>query len=187
MNLETKRLTLRGGTIEALEADLRGTDDLARELNCIVPGNWPPLYYDAPAIEYTLNSMRSQPKAEVDTGFGLYYFILREDTAGPAPAGPTLVGVGGFGFKEEAGEGVVELGYGVLPQYQKRGIATEAVQAFLRHSFANSSVRSVIAQTMPDLVASIRVLDKSGFTLRGSGLEEGAILYAIERTGFSGW
>ena len=182
MNLETERLSLRQGTVEALEADLGGIADLARVLACRVPENWPPLYYDAPAIEYTLNALRSQPKTDVDSGFGLYYFVLRDD-----PAGPTLAGVGGFGFKEDAGDGVVELGYSVLPHYQNRGIASEAVRAFLRHSFANAYVRSVIAQTMPDLVASIRVLEKCGFTLRGSGFEDGAILYGIERTGFSGW
>jgi [ribosomal protein S5]-alanine N-acetyltransferase len=177
MNIETQRLTLMRGTIPSLEADLRGRDALAAELGAAVPQNWPPEHYDAPAIEWTLRSLGST--RDHSDGFGLFYFILRADSGGPI-----AVGVGGIGANDNTGADVLELGYSVLPQYQRRGYATEAVAAFLAHAFTKPKVTRVIAQTMPDLTPSIRVLEKNGFALLGGGTEEGAIMYGIDLTAY---
>jgi RimJ/RimL family protein N-acetyltransferase len=178
MRIEADRLTLIGATIPALEADLAGRESLAAALGVTVPENWPPELYDAPAIEWTLNRMRNDNSP--DDGLGMYYLVLRDAT------GPVLIGVGGAVIKEGAGPGVVEIGYGVLQQFQRRGYATEAVGGFLSAAFARPDVTRVIAQTMPELIASIRVLEKSGFSFDGDGFEEGAILYSLSRDRYRG-
>jgi mannose-6-phosphate isomerase-like protein (cupin superfamily) len=51
------------------------------------------------------------------------------------------------------------------------------VEALVTWAFAHPDVRRVVAQTLPELRSSIRVLEKSGFTFIGPGFEEGALLF----------
>jgi RimJ/RimL family protein N-acetyltransferase len=72
--------------------------------------------------------------------------------------------VGGFAFKGPPDtDGVVEVGYGIKPEHQGRGYATEAAAALAEFAFASGRVRVVRAHTKPDNAASIRVLAKCGF------------------------
>ncbi len=71
----------------------------------------------------------------------------------------------------------MEIGYFVIPTYQRRGLATEAVEGMLQRAFASPEVRRVIAETLPELAPSIRVLEKSGFSLIGEGSEPGVVRY----------
>lgn len=77
--------------------------------------------------------------------------------------GGTLVGWGGFkGAPTEDGE--VELGYEIAPGLRGRGLATAAVRAMLDVAWAEPQVRSVVAHTLAERNASVRVLEKAGFT-----------------------
>lgn len=72
--------------------------------------------------------------------------------------------VGSAGFKgPPAADGVVEIAYGVSPEYQGKGYATEAAQALVAYAFSSGRVRVVRAHTRPEPNASTRVLTKSGF------------------------
>jgi len=71
--------------------------------------------------------------------------------------------VGSCGFKGPPKQGEVEIGYGVSPSFQRRGIATAAVHALLEMAFADTSVSSVLATISPGNIASIRVAEKLGF------------------------
>lgn len=72
--------------------------------------------------------------------------------------------VGSCGFKgPPTPEGVVEIAYGVAPEYQGRGYATEAAEALVAYAFSISEVRAVWAHTLPEENASTRVLAKCGF------------------------
>jgi ribosomal-protein-alanine N-acetyltransferase len=62
--------------------------------------------------------------------------------------------------------GVVEVGYLFARDTWGRGIATEAVSAVLTQLFAEDT-RRVFADTDPDNVHSIRLLERLGFTLEG--------------------
>lgn len=62
--------------------------------------------------------------------------------------------------------GVVEVGYLFARDTWGRGIATEAVSAVLTQLFAEGT-RRVFADTDPDNVHSIRLLERLGFTLEG--------------------
>jgi len=76
--------------------------------------------------------------------------------------------VGYCGFKgPPTPEGVVEMAYGVAPEYQGRGFATEAAQALVAYAFSHSSVQLVRAHTLPEVNASTHVLTKCGFQCVG--------------------
>lgn len=64
-------------------------------------------------------------------------------------------------------DGAVEIAYGIEPQHQNQGIATEAAQALVAYALEDDSVRQVIAHTMENDNASSRVLVKCGFQCVG--------------------
>ena len=87
--------------------------------------------------------------------------------------------VGGIGFFGPPQDGEVEIGYGIVPSRQRRGYATEAVQAMVADILQLDAVQAVIANVDLDNPASIRVLEKSGMML-GARREEQAT-YHIRR------
>jgi RimJ/RimL family protein N-acetyltransferase len=74
--------------------------------------------------------------------------------------------VGMLGCKGAPAGGVVEIGYGLAPSAQGRGLATEAVRALVE-ALAGAGVGTVAAETLVDNHASRRVLEKAGFTATG--------------------
>ena len=168
-SLFTERLALRPGSAVALRAELEGREALASTLAVEVPASWPPELYDADAVKWTLGQIGERP----DGGpFGFYHVILRSHPHRDS-ASNVLIGVGGFkGPPDERGE--VELGYGVLPEYRRRGYATEAVRAWVALAFADARVQTVVAQTLASLVPSIGVLEKAGFRHVGAGTDSDA-------------
>jgi [ribosomal protein S5]-alanine N-acetyltransferase len=61
----------------------------------------------------------------------------------------------------------VEIAYGIDPEEQGRGFATEAAQALVEYAMSSGQVRVVRAHTRPEGKASMRVLTKLGFTCVG--------------------
>jgi [ribosomal protein S5]-alanine N-acetyltransferase len=61
------------------------------------------------------------------------------------------------------GAGVVEIAYGVVPDFQGRGYATEAADALVLWARENGRVTVARAHTLPERNASTRVLEKCGF------------------------
>ena len=78
---------------------------------------------------------------------------------------PTLVGWGGF--KGPPHEGAVEIGYAVAPGWRGRGVASTAVRALLREAWADPGVQAVVAHTLAEPNASVRVLQNAGFAKDG--------------------
>ncbi len=80
--------------------------------------------------------------------------------------------IGKAGFKGPPGEdGVVEIAYGVAPDHQGKGYATEAAQALVAFAWRSGRVRLVIAHTLPEPNASTRVLTKCGFRKIGEVID----------------
>lgn len=79
--------------------------------------------------------------------------------------------VGDLGFKGPVRNHSVEIGYGVLPEHEGSGYATEALQAMTQWAFGQKDVVFVEAETDPDNKASQRVLEKCGFVPDGTGVE----------------
>lgn len=80
----------------------------------------------------------------------------------------TVIGDGGFKGKPDA-KGEVELGYALVEPWRNQGYCTEFVSALVHWAFAQDKVVAVTAETLPDGVASQRVLDKCGFIPDGHG------------------
>jgi ribosomal-protein-alanine N-acetyltransferase len=79
------------------------------------------------------------------------------------------VAVGSCGFKHPPDhDGVVEIAYGVSPEFQGRGLATEMATRLTTFAFEDPRVQIVIAHTLPEPGASPRVLTKAGFTHTGT-------------------
>lgn len=81
--------------------------------------------------------------------------------------------VGDIGFKGEAKNHAVEIGYGVRADYEGNGYTTEALQAMTQWAFGQKDVAFVEAETVPDNKASQRVLEKCGFVPDGTMGAEG--------------
>ncbi len=71
--------------------------------------------------------------------------------------------VGDLCFKGLPENGQPEIGYGLLPEYEHQGYATEAVRAACRWAFEQPGVTAVEAETAPDHAASQAVLHRVGF------------------------
>ena len=159
MKIVTERLELIPATAGMLRDDDAGVP---------YAGGWPPELFDAGAVKWTLQRL----DAGGDPAWYTYYFVRRHD--------PLVIGVGGYTGPPVNGE--VEIGYGVMPEHQRRGYATEATRGLVSRAFEHDEVERVIAHTLPGLVPSIGVLEKCGFRFTGGGAEPGTIRYEIART-----
>lgn len=169
---KTKRLLMIPATAATVRAEIDDHGELAKLLNAEVPDNWPP-ELTGDVLEQFYEMLRDDPEL---SGWMLNYLVLRDDP-------PTAVGVAGYKGRPRE-DGCLEIGYSVLKQFQKKGYATEAVEALVERSFSLPEVKSVIGETLPGLTASIRVMEKAGFRFTGEGSEEGVIRYALERKEF---
>lgn len=80
--------------------------------------------------------------------------------------------IGDLCFKGLDTNGITEIGYGILDEYQGKGYATESVKAAIDWAFQDPKVVAVEAETDPDNRASQRVLEKCGFIPNGKmGME----------------
>ena len=70
------------------------------------------------------------------------------------------IGFAGLKYLEELGE--VDVAYRFLPKYWGQGLATEAALASVRFGFADLDLKKIIGLVMPENVASVRVLEKTG-------------------------
>ena len=85
-------------------------------------------------------------------------------------ASQVVVGRCGFKGPPEAGD-VVEIAYGVDPDHQGKGYATEAAETLTDYAFRSGPVRVVRAHTRLESNASARVLTKCGFQRVGEVLD----------------
>lgn len=160
----TERLELRPVTAAVVRADIAGPDELGAALGAAVPEGWPPPLV-ADALPHMAEFLEHHPEL---APWGARYWISRVTGA------PVLVGMGGF--KGAPAAGGAELGYSVVEAFQRRGYATEAVAAMVAWALGRG-VELVVAHTLPALTASIKVLQRNGFTLVGDGDEPGTIRF----------
>ena len=81
--------------------------------------------------------------------------------------------VGDLCFKGLPKNGQPEIGYGISPEFQGQGNATEAVRAACRWALAQPGVDAGEAETEPANAASQAVLRKVGFVPTGTVGKEG--------------
>ena len=81
--------------------------------------------------------------------------------------------IGELCFKGLDSNGVVEIGYGIMEQYQEHGYATEAVKAISAWAFQEPKVTAIEAEIDNKNIASKKVLEKCGFVFTGKNGKEG--------------
>jgi Acetyltransferases, including N-acetylases of ribosomal proteins len=82
----------------------------------------------------------------------------------------SVVGNAGFKGPPDA-EGMVEIAYGIVPDYEGRGYATEAAGLLVGFASESDEVRLIRAHTLPTKNASTRVLTKNGFAYIGEVID----------------
>jgi ribosomal-protein-alanine N-acetyltransferase len=171
-DISTGRLDLIALTPEILRADFSKSAGFPKLINAQVPDTWPSEGWDDNAYTYLLTRMEKYPSYR---GWSRYIAVK------PAAGGSRIL-AGGCGLLNPVElSDDPEIGYGLLPEFQHRGYATEAVAALVAWIFSHPHVRSVNAQTFPDHRGSLGVLDRQGFRFVGPGPEEGTVLYRKSR------
>jgi RimJ/RimL family protein N-acetyltransferase len=127
-------------------------------------------------VQASLAQMPADQKAEVSPawlarleGSGpidpwIHGFVIEHREAG------TVIGMCGFKGPPDAA-GVVEIAYGVNPEHEGKGYATEAAGALVTYAFGHEQVSIVCAHTLPQANASTRVLTKCTFRRIGEVID----------------
>jgi ribosomal-protein-alanine N-acetyltransferase len=71
--------------------------------------------------------------------------------------------VGDIGFMGPPADGIVEIGFSVVPERRRLGFASEAAAAVVEWALGEPSVDRVVARCDSDNDASIGVLERAGF------------------------
>ena len=147
--LQTPRLILRAFTLDDVDAmyQLMTVPEVIRYV-----GNKP-----AQSKQDVLDYLHQHPLRDYQVyGYGRFACVCRETGE--------LIGFSGIKFLEELSE--TELGYRFLPQFWRKGLATEAGQAVIE--FAQGlGLKRLVAVIHPQNQGSQQVATKLGFRLEG--------------------
>jgi RimJ/RimL family protein N-acetyltransferase len=171
-DLKVGRLRMISMTAAMLEADACGDGSLGRLLGARVTGEWPPEAWEPHVLVFIAKQMADQPQT-----IGWNRYVLRRDETGWNRT--TLIGCVG-GFPKPNGD--VEIGYSTLPEFQRRGYATEAAKTLVNWLLTRDGVHSVSAQTFLHLPESIKVMERCGMLPVGEGDEPDTVRYRRMRT-----
>lgn len=170
MQIRTPRLEITAATVELSQAELGDRKQFELLLNATVPQTWPP-ESAADALPWFLEMLRRNPGW---LGW-LSWYAVRVDR-------PERVLIGSAGFRggPDAG-GMVEIGYSVLPEFQRQGLATEIVVALTQWALCHGEVTRVEAETSPENLRSCGVLARTRFRSVGPGTEAGNVRFCLDR------
>ncbi len=169
-------ITLIASTLEHVRTELEAPEQLSDLLDATVPTDWPPGEYDRDAMEF-FRTRFEEGGAAVEGWYG-WYAIRDQDFETPR----MLIGSAGY-FGPPSDEGIVEIGYSVLPAWQRRGYASEVVRALVDNAFSKTSIGKVIAHTTKENLASIAVLLRCGFVEAGPGQDPTTLRFERHRSG----
>jgi RimJ/RimL family protein N-acetyltransferase len=169
--LHTPHLTLVPGAAEHVRAELEGRAPFAALLGASVPESWPPGEYDEAAQRFFLARLL----AAGSEGPGWYGWYAIRNAEGLIPS--TVVAIAGY-YGPPSAEGVIEIGYSVCPEWRGKGYATEFVRALTEHAVRAGGVTRILAHAFAANPASVRVLERCGYTRLGPGTEPGVFRFA---------
>jgi len=191
VTIVTSRLTLIAATVALARAEIGDRGEFARLLGASVPDNWPP-ETAADVLPLFLSWLEAAPPDRLGW-FGWYALAHRDenqvnDVTPPGPPAPPCprVLVGGGGFLGPPRDGAAKMGYAVLPQFQRRGYATEIVRALVSWAIGQPGVVRLVAETEWANPASVRVLEKAGFRPVGPAAEPGGTRFEWSGAGGGG-
>ena len=151
MKIETKRLEIIPLTSQQFELWLNNISQLEKELNCT---------YKATELEgFFLEILKGQleitKKDPANYQWHSFWMLIRKEDR---------VVVGLADFKDIPNEnGEVEIGYGLGKEFEHNGYMREAVLEMCKWALKQEGVKSVIAETDLDGIASQNILKSCGF------------------------
>jgi len=167
---ETERLILKPTTVE----------DAAFILELMNTPKWHKYIGDRnvntleDAEAYILEKMKPQL---VRLGYGNYTLIRKSDQTK----------IGTVGLYDREGMDGIDIGFGFLPAYEKKGYAYEAANKIKNVAFNDFGLELIKAITNKENVASQKLLEKLGLTQKGNiqlpNDDEALFLYEIEKPG----
>lgn len=166
--LFTRRLELIAATPELAQAAASSPAALGARLAAEVPRGWPPPL----TADHQEEWARTLARDPTLTGW-LQWYVVQVSPA-------VLVGTIGFGGRPDE-EGTVECGYSMVPAFERRGYASEALGGLIDWAFSNAEVRRIRAHTLAHLTGSIRVLVANGLSHVGSGRDPGTLRFELRR------
>lgn len=146
--LETPRLLCERLRMEHVSEVARLLSD-ARVAETLWPGS------QLPTMPQVIESTLEKEHHWERYGFGLW--LLRDRTTGE------MVGRGGLQWTYVSALNEVEVGWAIVPERWGEGLATELARASIQTAFGPLGLSEIIAFSLPDNVASRRVMEKSGF------------------------
>lgn len=145
---------------------------MSKILQAVVPEDWPPQ-----SVDDAFAVIADQLEAGPDPGIWSFWFVVQQE--------PRVL-IGTFGFKGPPEDGQIDLGYAIVDSHQRRGYATEVTRRMLEVAFSHAAVRRAVGETFEELTASIRVMEKCGFSRCAEGVtgfsgEENVVRYELPR------
>lgn len=163
----TARLALVPFTAQLARLALDDRPGLASALDAGVPAEWPNPELGE-ALPFFVEALTEAPELAD-------WIALAVDREARV-----LVGSGGFvSLPDETG--AVELGFGVIPAFRRRGYASEMSAGMIARAFEDARVAGVRARCEPDNRPSIGVLTRLGFTRQGEA--DGHLLWWLAAPG----
>ncbi len=115
---------------------------------------------------------------------GVYFWAIADDAPWCAYLfidSETKIVVGNGGFKGAPKNNTLEIGYEVYHKFYKKGFATEVVAGLLILA-ESKKIKTIIAETEIENKASMRVLEKNGFSMtKNFTNKEGELMCAFAR------
>ena len=151
--VESARLVLQALSQHQLELCLNDLPALERELGFVIASN----VIDKNVLRALSMKIKKMERADPSQHewFTYWLMVLREEN----------IGVGLIGFKGSPdATGSVEIGYGISPAYQGRGLMSEAVRVLAAWALNQAECRCVTATHVTN-PASRRLLEKLGAQL----------------------
>jgi len=105
-------------------------------------------------VDGTVAYLQMNLKHWADHGFGMW--MLRDAVS------KAIIGRAILRHLDVEGVDEIEVGYGFMPEYWGRGLATEVARACVKMGFGRLGVETLVAITTPDNLASQHVMRKAG-------------------------
>lgn len=149
LHIKTRHLELIPCSLEVAQAATKNKSQVEKLLAVCVPEDW----YSSEVLDFLPMYAQMLTNDPAQLGWGVWLIIHPTDSI--------LIGDLGFGGKPDE-QGIVEMGYEVLPAYRHQGYAFEAVQALVDWAFNQPALKRIIAHSPQNNTASIRILEKLG-------------------------
>ncbi|MCM1308114.1 MAG: GNAT family N-acetyltransferase [Butyrivibrio sp.] len=111
-------------------------------------------------VEFQRANLQSELNAFINGTYMRYFWFAKEKPA-------QIIGTASFSGIIRGAYRSCQLGYKLLPEFQKQGYALEAVSRLITAVFEEERLHRIEAFTLPDNISSISLLTRLGFEFEG--------------------